>query len=65
MKLGTIGIQFTRPFWGGLLIGLSFGLLLGGAQVEHVAMDGKVIVLASIVLVVAGVLLAKKAPDGT
>ena len=66
MKIGTIPIKFTRPFWGGLLIGVSFGLILGPALVEHVALDGKMlIVLPSIVLVVAGVILAKKAPDGT
>jgi hypothetical protein len=65
MKIGTIGINFTRPFWGGLLIGLSFGLYLGGALVEHMALDGGKVVIPSIVLVVAGVLLARKAPDGT
>ena len=64
MKIGTIGIHFTRPFWGGLLIGLSFGLIFGAALVENVALSGSKIVVPSIVLVVAGVALARKVPDG-
>ena len=64
MKIGTIGIKFTRPFWGGLLIGVSFGLILGATLVEHLALHGTMWVLPSLVLVVAGVILAKKTPDG-
>jgi len=65
MKIGTIPIQFTGPFWGGLLIGLGFGLLLGAALVEHVGLDGGKLVILSMVLAVGGVRLARKAPDGT
>jgi hypothetical protein len=49
MKTRTFPIEFTRPFWGGLLI-------------EHMPLDGGKIVVPSMVLVVAGIILARKGP---
>jgi predicted permease len=52
--------MFTRPFFGGVLVGLAFGLLIGAALVQGVDYDANVV--PSLILVIAGMALARKAP---
>jgi hypothetical protein len=52
--------MFTRQFFGGVLVGLAFGLLIGAAVAQGVDYDANV--LPSLLLVIAGMALARKAP---
>ena len=66
MKIGTIGIKFTRPFWGGLLIGVSVGRMLGWFLADQkLDVDHKILTALATVLVVLGIFLAKRAPNDT
>lgn len=60
-------MKFSRQFWGGGLVGLSLGLMLGGYFVENTAPHQRWLVLISTLLAWAGVslTLAKRKTSGS